>query len=204
MKRPRLLNRCSVLTVLLGLTVAPRAQQSAEVAGLEQRTDQMLARLSLDQKLDLLTGSKDMYIDVLPAIGMPRIKLSDGPVGVRVWGPSTAYTAGIALAAARDPPLIEEVRHALGKDSRARGVHILLAPGMNIYRLPMGGRNFEYFGEDPLLASKMAVAYIKGVQAEGVIATAKHYVANDSEYDRHNVNAVVDERTLREMLSASI
>jgi beta-glucosidase len=154
---------------------------------IEARVEALLAKLSLDQKIDLLTGTQDMYIQAMPEIGMPRIKLSDGPTGVRVWGPSTAYPAGIALAATWDPDLVERIGHSLGKDARARGVHILLAPGMNIYRAPMGGRNFEYFGEDPLLASHIAVAYFRGVQAEGVVATAKHYIANDSEYNRHNV-----------------
>jgi beta-glucosidase len=180
----------------LPLIAQPTATDPAVV---EQRVQTLMATLSIGQKIDLLVGSKDMYIDGAPSIGMPRIKLSDGPTGVRVWGPATAYPAGIALAATWDPALVQEVGEALGKDARARGVHILLAPGMNIYRAPMGGRNFEYFGEDPLLASRIAVAYIRGVQSEGVVATAKHYVANDSEYDRHNVNAVVDERTLREI-----
>ncbi|MCL2659883.1 MAG: glycoside hydrolase family 3 C-terminal domain-containing protein, partial [Acidobacteriaceae bacterium] len=197
------MNRLSFLFGLLLLCVGgvtARAQQCAPpFPDVEQRVQQLMPRLSMEQKIQLLTGSHDMYIDGLDAIGLPRIKLSDGPTGVRVWGPSTAYPAGIALAASWDPKLIEEVGHSLGKDARARGVHILLAPGMNIYRAPMGGRNFEYFGEDPFLASRSAVAYICGVQAEGVVATAKHYVANDSEYDRHNVNAVVDERTLREI-----
>lgn len=188
-----------VFVYLIGTFAFAAGPHDADSALVEQRVQTLMSRLSIEQKIDLLNGSRDMYIDAASSIGMPRIKLSDGPVGVRVWGPAAAYPAGIALAATWDPDLVEDVGKALGLDARARGVHILLAPGMNIYRAPMGGRNFEYFGEDPLLASKIAVSYIRGVQSQGVIATAKHFVANDSEYDRHDVNAVVDERTLREI-----
>lgn len=188
-----------VLLLLAGNLTLAAQPPAPDPARVEQRVQTLLSTLSIEQKIDILVGSEDMYIDPVPSIGMPRIKLSDGPAGVRVWGPATAYPAGIALAATWDPALVEEVGKALGKDARARGVHILLAPGMDIYRAPMGGRNFEYFGEDPFLASRIAVAYIRGVQSEGVAATAKHYIANDSEYNRHNVNAVVDERTLREI-----
>src|SRR5262249_3464758 len=127
------------------------------------------------------------------------IKFSDGPVGVRVWGPSTAYPLGIAAAATWDPEMVERMGEALGQDARARGVYVLLGPGMNIYRSPLNGRNFEYFGEDPYLASQIAIGYVRGVQSQGVIATAKHYVANDSEYARNHVNPIVDERTLQEI-----
>src|SRR5437868_14154652 len=87
----------------------------------------------------------------------------------------------------------------IGQDARARGVHFLLGPGVNIYRAPLCGRNFEYFGEDPLLAARMAVGYIKGVQSQGVSATVKHFMGNNSEFDRHNVDSVIDERTMREI-----
>ena len=87
----------------------------------------------------------------------------------------------------------------MGRDAKARGVTTMLGPGMNIYRAPMCGRNFEYFGEDPFLASRMAVAVIKGMQSEGVIATAKHYMGNNQEYDRYNVSSDIDERTMREI-----
>jgi len=87
----------------------------------------------------------------------------------------------------------------LGQDARARGVNFLLGPGVNMYRSPLNGRNFEYFGEDPYLAGQIAVGYIQGVQSQGVVATVKHYAANNSEYDRHRINTVIDERTLREI-----
>jgi beta-glucosidase len=125
--------------------------------------------------------------------------MSDGPVGVRTFGPAPAYTAGVALAATWDPAMAERVGASLGDDARARGVNFLLGPGVNIYRSPLNGRNMEYFGEDPFLAARIAVGYIKGVQSEGVSATVKHFAANNSEYDRHRINSIIDERTLREL-----
>ena len=114
-------------------------------------------------------------------------------------GANTAYPAGVALAATWDPKLVEREGVSLGQDARARGVNFLLGPGVNIYRAPMNGRNFEYLGEDPYLAAHMDVAYIDGVQSQGVCATVKHFAANNSEYDRHNINTLVDERTLHEL-----
>lgn len=163
----------------------------------ELKVDAMLAKLTLEQKLELIGGGDDMFIRAEP--GFPSLKMSDGPEGVRTWGPDTAYAGGIGLAAAWDPDLATQMGESLGKDARARGVHFLLGPGINIYRAPMGGRNFEYFGEDPYLSGQTAAAYIRGVQSQGVIATVKHYDANNEEYDRHNVSSDMDERTLREI-----
>jgi beta-glucosidase len=118
---------------------------------------------------------------------------------VRNFGPSTAYPAGIALAATWDPEMAGQIGTGMGRDARAKGVNFLLGPGVNIYRAPMNGRNFEYYGEDPFLGARIAVGFIKGVQSQGVIATVKHYMGNNSEFDRHNVNSQIDERTEREI-----
>ena len=166
---------------------------------IEARVDAMLGKLTLAQKLALIGGEDDMYIRAMPEVGLPRLKMSDGPVGVRTWGPSTSYAGGIGLAATWDPAMAQSIGAALGEDARARGVNFLLGPGVNIYRAPINGRNLEYFGEDPYLASRMVVAYINGVQSKGVVATVKHYAANNSEYDRHNIDTIIDERTLREI-----
>ena len=166
---------------------------------IEQRVDTMVAKLTLEQKLELIGGVDSMFIRAEPSAGFPALKMSDGPEGVRTWGPDTAYAGGIALAATWDPRLASEMGESIGKDARARGVHFLLGPGVNIYRAPMCGRNFEYFGEDPYLSGQTAAAYIRGVQSEGVIATVKHFAANNEEYDRHNVSSDMDERTLREI-----
>jgi beta-glucosidase len=166
---------------------------------IEQRVDAMIGKLTLQQKLELIGGLNEMFIRAEPDAGFPMLKMSDGPEGVRTWGPDTAYAGGIALAAAWDPQLATRMGESMGKDARARGVNFLLGPGVNIYRAPMCGRNFEYFGEDPYLSGQTAAAYIRGVQSEGVIATVKHFAANNEEYDRHNVSSDLDERTLREI-----
>ena len=166
---------------------------------IDQRVNDMLSKLTLEQKLELIGGKDDMFIRAEPAAGFPQLKMSDGPEGVRTWGPDTAYAGGIALAATWDPDLARRMGVSIAQDARARGVHFLLGPGVNIYRAPMNGRNFEYFGEDPYLSAHTAVPYIEGVQSQGVIATVKHYAANNEEYDRHNVSSDVDERTLREI-----
>ena len=166
---------------------------------IEQRVDAMIAKLTLEQKLDLIGGLDNMFIRAEPSASFPMLRMSDGPEGVRTWGPDTAYAGGIALAAAWDPNLANQMGESIGKDARARGVNFLLGPGVNIYRAPMNGRNFEYLGEDPYLSGQTAAAYIRGVQSEGVIATVKHFAANNEEYDRHNVSSDMDERTLREI-----
>ena len=158
-----------------------------------------IAQMTLDEKLTLIGGINDFYIRPLPRLGLPALRMSDGPLGVHDYGPTTAYPAPVALAASWDTDLAKRVGQLMGKDARARGVHFILGPGMNIYRAPMNGRNFEYLGEDPYLASRMAVQLIEGIQDEGVIATAKHFAANNQEYARMDHSSDVDERTLREI-----
>jgi len=172
---------------------------AAAGAQTNDRVEAMLAKLSLEQKIDLIGGVDDMFTREMPAINLPRFKMSDGPMGVRTWGPTSGYAAGVGLAASWDTELAKRVGTSLGRDARSRGVSFLLGPGVNIYRVPMNGRNFEYFGEDPWLAGRIAAAYIQGVQSQGVIATVKHYAANNSELDRNHLNSVLDERTLREI-----
>jgi beta-glucosidase len=166
---------------------------------IEEHVDKMVHALTLEQKIRLIGGEDSLFIRAEPAVGFTRLKMSDGPLGVRGWGPVTAFTAGIGMAATWDPALAQRVGEAIGQDARSRGVHILLGPGVNIYRAPMAGRNFEYYGEDPFLASRLVVGYIRGVQSQDVIATVKHFAANNEEWDRHNVSSDIDERTLREI-----
>jgi beta-glucosidase len=166
---------------------------------IEKRVDSILAQMTLQEKIEYLGGVNDYYIRAIPRLKLPTFKMADGPLGVRNYGPSTALAGGIALAATWDPDLVRRAGGVVGQDARARGVHFLLGPGVNIYRAPMNGRNFEYFGEDPFLAAQTAAAYIEGVQSQAVCATIKHFVGNNSEYDRHNVDAIIDERTLREI-----
>ncbi len=165
----------------------------------ERRIDSILSQMTIEEKIDLLGGVDDFYLRGVPRLGVPRFKMADGPLGVRNYGPATTMAGGIGLAATWNPALAEQAGTEIGRDARAKGVHFLLGPGVNIYRAPMNGRNFEYFGEDPFLASRIAVGYIKGVQSQGVSATVKHFMGNNSEFDRHNTDSVIDERTLREI-----
>ncbi len=168
-------------------------------AAVEDRVKSILAQMTLEEKLDYIGGYKGFYLRPIERLGLPEIKLTDGPVGTHKDGKSVAYPASILSAATWDTSLIKRLGKELGRDSRARGVHILLAPGVNIVRAPMGGRNFEYFSEDPLLNSRIGVSYIKGLQEERVVATVKHYAANNQEWDRNNVSSDIDERTLHEI-----
>jgi beta-glucosidase len=191
-----------ILPFLLTLAVVAPSRAQAPLPdslAIEQRVNDLLAKLTLEQKIDLIGGEDGMFIRSEPTVGLPKLKMTDGPLGAGTWGPSIAYASGIALAAAWDPELAKRVGSSIGLDARARGVHILLGPGVNIYRAPMNGRNFEYFGEDPFLAARTAVGYIDGVQSQGVMATVKHFAANNQEFDRHSVSSDVDERTLREI-----
>ena len=159
----------------------------------------MLNKLTLAQKIELLGGVDGMYTREMPEISLPRFRMSDASLGVRTWGPTTAYPGGVALAATWDPALARSLGESLGRDARARGVNFLLGPGVNIARAPVGGRNFEYLSEDPYLNAALDVQYIQGLQSMGVAATIKHYALNNEEYDRHNASSDVDERTMREI-----
>jgi beta-glucosidase len=203
---PQTSNR--IRTAALAVTVAASATFCLTAAAqapipdspaIEQRVDAMIAKLSLEQKIDLIGGEDSMFIRAEPSVGFPRLKMSDGPYGIRTWGPDTAYAAGISLAASWDPDLVQRTGVSIAQDARARGVNFLLGPGVNIYRAPMNGRNFEYFGEDPYLSAHTAVPYIEGVQSQGVIATVKHFALNNQEWDRHNASSDADERTMREI-----
>jgi beta-glucosidase len=165
----------------------------------DQRVEAILKKFTLEEKLDYIGGYGGFSIMPVERLGLPEIKMTDGPVGVRQPEPSNAYPATVGLAASWNPELAQRMGTAMGRDCRARGIHILLAPGTNIYRFPLCGRNFEYLGEDPHLAARMVIPLIRGIQSQGVLATVKHFACNNQEYDRHNVSSEVDERTLREI-----
>jgi beta-glucosidase len=193
-----------VLMCVLSLGLMPIFAQSSGTGGstpndIEARVNSILTQLTLEEKVDLLAGVDGFYIRDVPRLKLPRFKMADGPIGVRNFGPATAMAAGIGLAATWNPALAERVGTEIGRDARAKGVHFMLGPGVNIYRAPMNGRNFEYFGEDPFLASRVAVGYVKGIQSQGVSATIKHFLGNNSEFDRHNTDSLIDERALREI-----
>ena len=164
------------------------------------RAAALVEQMTLEEKCAYIGGSKDgFYIRPVERLGIPLIRMADGPQGVRNNTKSTLFACGVAAAAAWNEDVVYEMGVALGQDSRARGVHILLGPGVNICRSPLCGRNFEYMGEDPYLASRSAVQYIKGVQSQGVMATVKHFALNNQETDRHHISSDADERTMNEI-----
>jgi len=183
----------SFAVVFGGLAV--RAQSAHD----EKQIDDAIAKMTLEEKIHMLSGATMMSSAGIPRLGIPAFRMSDGPMGAHVPPPSTAYAAGIGLAASWDRDLATKVGVQMGRDARSRGASYLLGPGVNIYRAPLNGRNFEYFGEDPFLAAETAVGYIDGVQSQGVSATIKHYAANNSEYFRFTEDSVVSERALREI-----
>lgn len=175
------------------------AQSASKKPDIERRVDSILSQMTTEEKITIIGGINDFYTRPIPRLGVPSLRMSDGPMGVHDYGLTTAYAADIALAASWDVDLAHRVGVAMGQDARARGVNFILGPGMNIYRAPMNGRNFEYFGEDPCLASRIAVNEIEGIQQQGVIATAKHFAGNNSEFARMTLSSDIDERTLREI-----
>ncbi len=163
----------------------------------EERVNDLISRLTLDEKIDLLGGT-GFATKAIARLGIPELRMTDGPVGAR-WNPSTAFPVSIAMAATWNPEMINQVGGGIGRETKGKGRHVILGPCVNIVRMPMGGRNFESFGEDPFLTSRIAVEYIKGVQKEGVAATIKHFAANNHEHERMFVDALVSERALNEI-----
>jgi beta-glucosidase len=186
----------TLFTASSALAQAPKP----ETAAMRSRVDAIIGKMTLDQKLDYIGGT-GFAIRAMPSLGLPAFEMSDGPYGVRsnAGFPSTTYAAGIGLAASWDRELARRVGEGIGRDARARGIHYMLGPGVDIYRSPRNGRNFEYFGEDPFLASNIAVGYIDGMQAQGVSATIKHYMGNNSEFLRHDSDSIIGERAIREI-----
>ena len=186
--------------VLCAVSLVAQTKPQPTEDQIRQQADSYVQRMTLEEKIDYIGGT-GFAVRAMPKLGLPAFEMSDGPIGVRSNRklPSTTYAAGIGLAASWNKDLAERVGSGIGKDARARGIHYMLGPGVNIYRAPMNARNFEYFGEDPFLASTIATGYIVGMQKQGVSATVKHYLGNNSEYDRHNVDSIIDERTAREI-----
>ena len=183
-----------------------RAQQlkpvySDNTQPVEARIKDALSRMTTEEKVKLCTAQSKFSSHGVPRLGIPELWMSDGPHGVRMeilwdsWGHAgwtndscTAFPALTCLAATWNPEMASLYGNAIGEEARYRRKDVLLGPGVNIYRTPLNGRNFEYMGEDPYLASRMVVPYIKGVQRNGVAACVKHYVLNDQEKWRGHIN----------------
>ncbi len=178
----------------------------------EMRVEDLLSRLTLDEKIALLHGDSKFTTAGIPRLGIPRRWMSDGPHGVREdVGPDTWEPAGrtddfstymptlIGVAATWSPESAQAMGKVIGEEARKRGKDIMLGPGINIQRTPLNGRTFEYMGEDPYLTGRLAVGYIHGVQSQNVAACVKHFAVNNQETERNSINVEVDERALREI-----
>ena len=191
------------LAVLALAFVSVKAQPVVTQAD-KDRAASLVKQMTLEEKCKLISGQREEFYTLpIERLGIPEVLMADGPQGVRAIGRtptnSTYYPCGIALAASFNPEVALGVGTGIGYDAKARGVGIMLCPGVNIYRSPLCGRNFEYMGEDPYLASETAAKYITGIQKQGVMATIKHFALNNQEYDRHAVSSGADERTMNEI-----
>lgn len=183
-----------IVTFFLLINISVEAQN---ISNIESRVEELLNKLTLEEKIELLGGT-GFETKSNERLNIPALNMCDGPLGVR-WGKATAFPSGILMGATWNPQLIEKLGSALAEEVKAKGRQVILGPCVNIARLPMGGRNFESFGEDPYLTSRMTVNYIKGVQKENVAATVKHFAVNNQEHERMFVDVQVDERALNEI-----
>ena len=209
--------KTALLCIIVGTGLQVHAQTQKPVyldnsQPLEQRVEDALSRMTLEEKVAMCHAQSKFSSTGVPRLGIPEIWMSDGPHGVREeiswdsWGPagwtndfSTAFPALTCLAATFNPALAHDYGVAIGEEARYRKKDILLGPGVNIYRTPLNGRNFEYMGEDPYLASRMVVPYIQGVQQNGVAACVKHFALNNQELWRGHINVNLSDRALHEI-----
>lgn len=171
---------------------------------IEERIEALLRQMTLEEKASLAAGADLWHTVGIERLGIPGLKVTDGPNGARgsQWQgkmTSACFPAPVCLSATWNVELVEKIGQALGQETQSKGAHVLLAPTVNIHRVPVGGRNFECFSEDPYLTARMAVAYIRGVQSQGVGACIKHFVCNDQEFQRNSISVEVRERALREI-----
>ncbi|MDX2540517.1 beta-glucosidase [Streptomyces sp. WI04-05B] len=189
------------------VTGTPGSDPTSADAAREAAVEAALGKLDLDAKARLLAGQDTWSLPELPEIGLSSLVMSDGPIGVRGtrWtadDPSVALPSPTALAATWDPELARRAGVLLAQEARRKGVHVLLAPTVNLHRSPLGGRHFEAYSEDPYLTGRIGAGYVNGVQSGGVGTTVKHFVANDAETDRFTVDNLVSARALRELYLA--
>lgn len=177
-------------------TKTPNPIRQAEET--EQRIENILLAMNLEQKIHLLQGN-GMAISGIDSLGIPSLECSDGPFGAHRGGAITSFPCGNALGASWDPYLIAEVAGAIAREAKAKNIHCLLGPGINIIRHPLCGRNFEYYSEDPFLTARLAVSFTKALQEEKVAATLKHFAVNNQEFYRNSLNVIVEERALQEI-----
>lgn len=169
----------------------------------DSRIEELLDQLDLDERATLTAGRDNWRIAGIPRLGIGDLKTTDGPTGARgdltTGARAVCFPVGSAIGATWDVDLVAEVAAVLADEARSKGAQVLLGPTVNIHRHPLAGRNFECYSEDPELTARLAVAFIRSLQAGGIGASLKHYVGNDSEFERHSISTEVDERTLREV-----
>ena len=174
---------------------------------MEKRIEDLLSKMTLGEKVSMLAGTDNWHMRSIERLGIPALRVSDGPHGIRFVQsdepyqalPATCFPTAVAMAATWNTELINRVGVALGEEAKAKGCAILLGPCVNIHRSPLGGRNFESFSEDPYLSARLAVAYINGVQSQKIGTSIKHFALNNSEYQRHTISSEVEERAIREI-----
>ena len=198
------MSRAAPATNFVRMTSSP-----TEGADRDQKVKSALAAMSLEEKASLLTGDSAWTTTAVPRLGLRSMRMADGPHGVRrthrsesmafAASAATCFPTASCSSATWDPDLLREMGRAIGKEATALDVDVVLGPGVNMKRSPLCGRNFEYFSEDPHLAGRLAVAWIDGIQSEGVGASLKHFAVNNQESRRMSVSAEIDERTLREV-----
>lgn len=207
MTRPLLIGASVAIAALASGTPALAHARSGSMtyrqkaAPIERRVDDLMRRLTPDEKASLLAGASSMTLHAIPRLGIPEIKVTDGPTGVRSpeGRPATVFPVGVAIAATWSPDIARKVGAAIAGETRGYGASVLLAPTVNIVRTPRWGRNFETYSEDPFLAGKLALGYIAGVQSKNIGVSLKHFAVNNQETNRFVVDSVIDERALREI-----
>src|ERR1700722_3668043 len=178
---------------------------------LDARIEDLLSRLTVEEKISMVHQKSTFAVEGVPRLGIPELWMDDGPMGVREEVGegfrnlnreddfATAMPATIGLAATFNPDLATAYGAVIGQEAKQRNKNVMLGPSLNIQRTPLCGRNFEYLGEDPVLTSRMGVGYIKGEQSQGISSCAKHFAANNQEFERNSINEIIEERTLREI-----
>ncbi len=185
--------------------MATQTDNTFTTTGLETRLEILLQAMTLEEQVSLLAGASFWLTVPVERLGIPAIKVSDGPNGARGGGalvggvPAACFPVGISLASTWNTGLVEQIGQALGEEAQSKGARVLLGPTVNIHRSTLNGRNFECYSEDPCLSAQIVVAYIKGVQSRGVAATVKHYVGNESEFQRMTISSEIDDRPLHEI-----
>ena len=217
MKRSLLPLLAIPLVIVVGILIVRNPLKNAPYKNpklpVEQRVEDLLGRMTPRERAEMLSGAGWMESQPNARLGIPAIKMADGPMGVRNWAGSsaitsaaatapvlsTAFPAGIGMGASWDVELVRREGRVIAQEVKAHGRNMILAPTVNINRQPLWGRNFEGYGEDPYLTARMGVAYIQGVQSEKVIPSVKHFAANNQEFERHRIDEKIDTRTLHEI-----